>query len=106
VSAVHERLPGRIAVIAAEERLADLHGALTASGDLPRVGAGSAGVDDEIAVMSAQDAKGLEFDIVVLVEPAELVDAHGAGDLYVAMSRSTQHLGVLHARPLPCGMAG
>ena len=106
VRTVHERLPGRIAVIAAEERVADLHRALAASSDLPRVGAGSAGVDDEIAVMTAQDAKGLEFDIVVLVEPAELVDAHGAGDLYVAMSRSTQHLGVVHARPLPRGMAG
>ena len=63
-------------------------------------------MDDEIAVMTAQDAKGLEFDIVVLVEPAELIDAHGAGDLYVAMSRSTQHLGVVHARPLPRGMEG
>ena len=56
--------------------------------------------------MTAQDAKGLEFDIVVIVEPAELIDAHGAGDLYVAMSRSTQHLGVVHSRELPAGMAG
>ena len=103
---MHARLPGRIAVIAAEERLGDLAAALAARGDLPRVGTGSAGVDDEIAVMTAQDAKGLEFDIVVLVEPAELIDAHGAGDLYVAMSRSTQHLGVVHARPLPRGMEG
>ena len=106
VRSVHARLPGRIAVIAAEERLGDLAAALAARGDLPRVGTGSAGVDDEIAVMTAQDAKGLEFDIVVLVEPAELIDAHGAGDLYVAMSRSTQHLGVVHARPLPRGMEG
>ena len=73
---------------------------------LPAIGAGSAGVDDEIAVMTAQDAKGLEFDAVVIVEPAELIDAHGAGDLYVAMSRSTQHLGVVHARDLPAGVAG
>ncbi|XQL98819.1 ATP-binding domain-containing protein [Brachybacterium sp. UNK5269] len=56
--------------------------------------------------MTAQDAKGLEFDAVVIVEPAELVDAHGAGDLYVAMTRTTQHLGVVHARPLPAGLTG
>ncbi|MBB5832013.1 HelD family protein [Brachybacterium aquaticum] len=105
VRAVHARIPGRIAVIAAAERLEDLAAALRADGDLPRIGTGSAGVDDEIAVMTAQDAKGLEFDTVVIVEPAELIDAHGAGDLYVAMSRSTQHLGVVHARELPAGMA-
>lgn len=106
VRRVHERLPGRIAVIAAAERLGDLTAALGAADGLPHVGVGSAGVDDEIAVMTAQDAKGLEFDIVVIVEPAELLDAHGAGDLYVAMSRPTQHLGVVHARELPRGMAG
>ena len=106
VRRVHDRLPGRIAVIAAAERLRDLAAAIDSLESVPSVGIGSAGVDDGIAVMTAQDAKGLEFDIVVIVEPAELIDAHGAGDLYVAMSRSTQHLGVVHARDLPAGMAG
>src|SRR5690625_1223216 len=73
---------------------------------LSSVGSGSAGIDDEIAVMTAQDAKGLEFDAVVIVEPAELIDSHGAGDLYVAMTRPTTHLGLVHARPLPAGIAG
>src|SRR5699024_1003738 len=72
---------------------------------LASVGSGSAGIDDEIAVMTAQDAKGLEFDAVVIVEPAELIDSHGAGDLYVAMTRPTTHLGLVHARPLPAGIA-
>jgi hypothetical protein len=31
---------------------------------------------------------------------------HGAGDLYVAMTRCTQRLRVLHRRPLPAGLAG
>lgn len=96
---------GRIAVIVAEHRLGAVLGALRAVDGLPPVGAGSAGVDDEIAVMTAQDAKGLEFDAVVVVEPAELVEDHGAGDLYVAMTRPTQHLGVVHARALPAGIA-
>ncbi|MEO2098952.1 MAG: ATP-binding domain-containing protein, partial [Brachybacterium sp.] len=106
VRRVHDRLPGRTAVIAATERLRDLAAAIDSLESVPSVGIGSAGVDDEVAVMTAQDAKGLEFDIVVIVEPAELIDAHGAGDLYVAMSRSTQHLGVVHSRELPAGMAG
>ena len=105
VAAVHEERLGRLAVIVAAERVGAIAAALRAHGGLPAVGVGSAGVDDEIAVMTAQDAKGLEFDAVVIVEPAELIDAHGAGDLYVAMSRSTQHLGVVHARDLPAGIA-
>ncbi|AXK44621.1 HelD family protein [Brachybacterium saurashtrense] len=106
VASVHAERLGRVAVIAAEERLEELVTALRADETLPAIGQGSAGVDDEIAVMTAQDAKGLEFDAVVIVEPAELIDAHGAGDLYVAMSRPTQHLGVVHARELPRGVAG
>ena len=105
VASVHAERLGRIAVIADEERLPALVAALRSQQGLPAVGAGSAGVDDEIAVMTAQDAKGLEFDAVVIVEPAELIDAHGAGGLYVAMSRSTQHLGIVHARELPAGIA-
>jgi len=106
VAAVHAERLGRIAVIAAEERIQDLAAALRAREELGRIGVGSSGVDDEIAVMTAQDAKGLEFDVVLVVEPADLIEAHGAGDLYVAMSRSTQHLGIVHARPLPAGIAG
>ena len=106
VAVVHAERLGRVAVIAAAERVASIVAALRTRTDLPPVGMGSAGVDDEIAVMTAQDAKGLEFDAVVIVEPSELIEAHGAGDLYVAMSRSTQHLGVVHARELPAGIAG
>ena len=105
VATLHAERLGRIAVIADEERLPSLVATLRSQQGLPAVGAGSAGVDDEIAVMTAQDAKGLEFDAVVIVEPAELVDTHGAGGLYVAMSRSTQHLGIVHARELPAGIA-
>lgn len=106
VAALRGENLGRIAVLADQGRLDALAAALRAAGDLPAIGAGSAGVDEEIAVMSAQDAKGLEFDAVVIVEPAELIDAHGAGDLYVAMSRPTQHLGLIHARELPSGITG
>ena len=98
---------GRIAVIAAPERITPLAAAmreLPALTDQARIGLGSAGVDDEVAVMTAQDAKGLEFDAVVVVEPAELIEQHGAGDLYVALTRPTTRLSIVHARPLPEGL--
>jgi DNA helicase IV len=48
-------------------------------------------------------AKGLEFDAVLVVEPAAILAAgpHGVADLYVALTRATQRLGILHTQPLP-----
>src|SRR5699024_3585340 len=101
---LHGERIGRIAVIADGPRITELFEELGSRPQLSSVG--SAGIDDESAVITAQDAKGLEFDAVVIVEPAELLDSHGAGDLYVAMTRPTTHLGLVHARPLPAGIAG
>lgn len=57
----------------------------------------------EIVVADTASAKGLEFDEVVLVEPAEIVDASpmGLNDIYVAITRATQGLTVLHDQALP-----
>lgn len=57
-----------------------------------------------VVVLDAVTAKGLEFDVVVLVEPGE-VAAGGPGDLYVAMTRPTRLLHVLHRGELPAGLA-
>jgi DNA helicase IV len=53
-------------------------------------------------VLTPRQAKGLEFDHVVVVEPAQIA-AHEQGlrELYVALTRPTKTLVVLHARPLP-----
>ena len=58
-----------------------------------------------VSVLTVEQAKGLEFDTVVLVEPAGILaeSRRGANDLYVAITRATQRLHVLHARPLPPG---
>lgn len=101
------RAVGRIAVITSDEDRERIHAATQeAAGETVRVGIGSSGIDDELAVMSAQDSKGLEFDAVVVVEPQALVhaNAHGAGDLYVAMTRSTQELHIVHSADLPPGL--
>lgn len=95
---------GRIAVIAVDARLDAIATALREAGLRPAVGTGSsaADLDAPLVVLSPREAKGLEFDVVVLVEPAEVLGA-SAGDLYVAMTRPTRALHVLHDRPLPSG---
>jgi len=57
---------------------------------------------DSIPLLTPREAKGLEFDHVIVVEPA-LVAAHDRGlrELYVALTRPTTTLVVVYARPLP-----
>jgi DNA helicase IV len=61
-----------------------------------------------VTVVDATAAKGLEFDAVVVVEPAAIAgdDARGLRLLYVAMTRPIQHLSLMHAEPLPALLAG
>ncbi|HXV92497.1 MAG TPA: ATP-binding domain-containing protein, partial [Pseudonocardia sp.] len=60
-------------------------------------------LESPVVVLPISAAKGLEFDAVVLVEPAEVLAAspRGVSDLYVALTRATQRLAVVHAAPLP-----
>jgi DNA helicase IV len=53
-------------------------------------------------------AKGLEFDVVVVVEPAEIVRAEAAGHraLFVSLTRATRRLVVVHADALPPALTG
>jgi len=96
---------GRVAVIAPPARVAALRDALAAAPDTaPALRPPSAVLDAPLAVLAPREAKGLEFDVVVLAEPAE-VAAAGAGDLYVAMTRPTRALRVVAAGPLPPGLA-
>jgi DNA helicase IV len=54
-------------------------------------------------VLTVGQAKGLEFDSVLLIEPEAMLteSPRGANDLYVAMTRATKRLGVLHTGELP-----
>jgi DNA helicase IV len=58
------------------------------------VGRAARGLTRAIAVLTPQEAKGLEFDAVVIVEPNEIIasSSRGVGALYVAMTRPTQRL--------------
>lgn len=93
---------GRTAVIAVPGRTGALVDALRALGRTPPTG-DVVDLDAPVVVLTPRQAKGLEFDAVVLVEPAEVLAA-SAGDLYVAMTRPTRVLQVVHARPLPAGL--
>ena len=97
---------GRMAVIAAPAQVPALHRALAAALPDGVVAAGTGALDAPVAVLAVNQAKGLEFDTVVLVEPAAILaaSARGANDLYVAMTRPTQRLRVLHSEPLPAGL--
>ncbi|MEV8389801.1 MULTISPECIES: ATP-dependent DNA helicase [unclassified Streptomyces] len=58
---------------------------------------------EAVSVLAAAQAKGMEYDHVLVVEPATIADRGSAGlrQLYIALTRSTQSLTVLHTSPLP-----
>jgi DNA helicase IV len=91
---------GTVAVVAPQALHEELASALRDAGAV----AGTVeALDAPVAVLDAVDAKGLEFDHVVVVEPARLVspDAAGLRLLYMALTRATRHLVVVHSLPLP-----
>nr|WBO82547.1 AAA family ATPase [Streptomyces sp. SBE_14.2] len=95
--AVAELTPeeGRLAVIAPR----DLHRRIAAR--LDGVTAGSEpDLTRTVVLLDPRQAKGLEFDSVLVVEPGR----YGTSDLYVALTRATQRLGVLHTGTLPEGL--
>ncbi|WP_280442576.1 RNA polymerase recycling motor ATPase HelR [Nocardia brasiliensis] len=56
----------------------------------------------------ASETKGLEYDAVLVVAPEQILadGPRGAAELYVALTRATQRLGVLHQGPLPQALSG
>jgi hypothetical protein len=60
-------------------------------------------LDAPVAVLTVADCKGLEFDAVVLVEPAQIIagPTRGLADLYVSLTRATRFLTVVYSGDLP-----
>ena len=98
--------PGRICVITDRQNRQWAEEVLTAALE-ERVGHGVRKLDSPVSVMSAIEAKGLEFDVVVLHEPSAIIDEspRGVRDLYVAITRPTSRLVVVSSNALPAGMA-
>jgi DNA helicase IV len=97
---------GRLAVVTARGRSSELREALVAHLPEGVVAADTDSADAAAVVVDVQEVKGLEFDVVVLVEPRDVLEGspRGVHDLYVALTRCTRRLVVVHARPLPPGM--
>jgi DNA helicase IV len=96
---------GSVAVIAPSSVYADVARGLAASG-VDAVEADRAGLEHRVTLVPALAARGLEFDAVVVVEPADVVaDApRGLRLLYICLTRPTQHLSVVHSAPLPAAL--
>lgn len=92
---------GRVAIVAMPETLADIR-AIMGSGMKNLI----EGADPIVSLSSPHDAKGLEFDAVVLVEPQAIEKpSNGVSDLFVAMTRATKRLMLLHSAALPKTLA-
>jgi hypothetical protein len=93
---------GKLAVIAPVTRIAELAQALPAAvrGDRAQV------LDSAVALLTVNQAKGLEFDRVVLVDPAGILAQSPVGghDLYVAITRATHRLTVVYDGELPASL--
>ncbi|MFF9641824.1 HelD family protein [Kitasatospora aureofaciens] len=93
---------GSIAVIAADDTLARAAAALRAAG-IPTAPAEDAGTTARVTALPAALAKGLEYDHVIVLEPAAIAEAEPRGlhRLYVVLTRAVSRLDLLHTRPLP-----
>jgi DNA helicase IV len=96
---------GNIAVVCAD-RDADAASEALAAAGIGHVAARTGGLDAQVSVVPVSLVKGLELDAVVVVEPAAIVDGdvHGLRSLYVALTRSTRMLSVVHSRELPASL--
>ncbi|MEU4802587.1 UvrD-helicase domain-containing protein [Actinosynnema sp. NPDC023587] len=85
---------GKLAVIVPSERVSALRSVVPGASD---------DLDAQVVVLGVTDAKGLEFDSVLVVDPAGILgeSPRGASDLYVALTRATQRLGVVHEDEVP-----
>jgi DNA helicase IV len=97
--------PGSAAVIAADDQVPSLSGILDRAGLAHAVLNGDT-ESQPLTVVPVTLAKGLEFDHVIVVEPARIAigEARGLHRLYVALTRAVSRLTVLHAEPLPAAL--
>jgi DNA helicase IV len=93
---------GTLAVICPASMVEDLAAGLRAAG-IAFGEPNRTGLDADVTLVPVELVKGLEFDSVIVVEPSRLVreSAQGLRALYVALTRATQRMTLVHAEPLP-----
>jgi hypothetical protein len=93
---------GRVAVIVPGARSGELAAAVAAT--VPEAAAGdNPDLERRVVVLTTRQAKGLEFDSVLIADPGLILaeSPRGLNDLYVALTRTTRRLGVLHSGEIP-----
>ncbi|GAA3809003.1 AAA family ATPase [Sphaerisporangium flaviroseum] len=98
---------GSIGVIAADGSATTVVNTLTAEGVAHDLLGPDSSPEQRISVVPASLAKGMEYDHVVVVEPADIVEAEARGlaRLYVVLTRAVTSLTVVHTRDLPAQLA-
>jgi DNA helicase IV len=98
---------GKLALLVPAGRAEELAGLLGPDLEVATIRQGPSVLDARVAVLTVGEAKGLEFDAVLVVDPAAILAGgpHGANDLYVALTRTTARLGVVHPGELPSALA-
>ena len=95
---------GRLAIIAPDALIPALAAAVPEAipGDLPE------SLDSAAALLTVSQAKGLEFDRVIVADPSGILaqSENGGHDLYVAITRATHRLTVIHDGDLPTPLRG
>ncbi|HEY7011457.1 MAG TPA: AAA family ATPase [Streptosporangiaceae bacterium] len=98
---------GRLAVIVPAARQRELAEAVSVT--VPDAAVGEQPeLERPVVVLTVAQAKGLEFDTVLIADPAGILaeSPRGRSDLYVALTRATQRLGVVHAGEIPPVLGG
>ena len=102
--------PGSVGVVVADADVEDVSRALGVAHVVLGRDDGLEQPDQRVTLVPASLAKGLEYDHVVVVEPAAIVagepsEFQGLRRLYVVLTRAVSGLSVVHARPLPDELA-
>jgi DNA helicase IV len=93
---------GNVAVIVPDSLIGPMAEAMRAAG-VEFGEAARLGIDAQVNLVPVRLVKGLELDSVIVVEPGRIVseEPQGLRALYVALTRATRRLAVVHAEPLP-----
>jgi DNA helicase IV len=106
IAASEAAIEGTLAVIVPDTRVAQLGDAVSRA--VPHVSYGeNPDLTSPVVLLGVSQAKGLEFDSVLIADPAGILagSPRGRNSLYVAMTRSTQRLGVLYPDEPPAQLA-
>jgi DNA helicase IV len=95
---------GIVGVIVPPSLLEEVAASLEASG----IPTGRRMLDSPVSILVVEEAKGLEFDSVIVVEPTALANEspQGLRALYVALTRATRRLAIVHRQELPACLQG